>query len=173
MVSLKVFSYPIRMNCDMSKKVEMIADGGLVETDTGQVEMNYVHIPCYKQIGNNLLGSEYIHEFLGSSVLSFRIDETGSIKEVYFTFGVDSSTSPNVGPTVENGEIQRGTEFVLTINDEVIDIDEELTVFNMIGYTEGIYDIDSKHVTATYAVKKNPSLGSLYEKMVTVEIKCE
>lgn len=34
-------------------------------------------------------------------------------------------------------------------------------------------DIDSKYVTATYEVKKSPSLGSMYKTLVTVEIKCE
>lgn len=48
-----------------------------------------------------------------------------------------------------------------------------LIEFNMIGYTEGVYDIDSKYVTATYEVKKSPSVGSMYETLVTVEIKCE
>ena len=43
----------------------------------------------------------------------------------------------------------------------------------MLGYTEGVYDIDSKYVTATYEVKKSPSVGSMYETLVTVEIKCE
>lgn len=172
MVSLKVFSDTKEMNFDIGKRVKMKTNGGLVETDTGQIEMDYRHITCSKHI-SKLLGCKYIHEFLGSSVLSFRIDETGSIKAVYFTFGVDSSTSHNTGPTMENGEIQRSSEFILTINDEVIDINEELAVFNMLGYTEGVYDIDSKYVTATYEVKKGPSIGSMYETLVTVEIKCE
>lgn len=161
------------MNFDIGKRVKIITDGGLVETDTGQVEMNYVHISCYKQIDNNLLGCKYIHEFLDSSVLSFRIDETGSIKAIYFTFGVDYYASHKVGQAMGNEEIQRSSELILTINDEVIDINEELAVFNMIGYTEGVYDIDSKYVTATYEVKKSPSIGSMYETLVTVEIKCE
>lgn len=92
---------------------------------------------------------------------------------VYFTFGVDSYVSHKVGQAMGNGEIQRSLEFILTINDEVIDINEELAVFNMIRYTEGVYDIDSKYVTATYEVKRSPSIGSMYEALVTVEIKCE
>lgn len=172
MILLKVFSDTKEMNFDIGKRVKMQTNGGLVETDTGQIEMNYRHITCSKHI-SKLLGCKYIHEFLGSSVLSFRIDETGSIKAIYFTFGVDSYASHKVGQAMGNGEIQRSSEFILTINDEVIDINEELAVFNMIGYTEGVYDIDSKYVTATYEVKKSPSIGSMYEVLVTVEIKCE
>ena len=172
MISLKVSSDMREMNFDIGKRVKMQTNGGLVKTDTGQIEINYRHITYSKHI-SKLLGSKYIHEFLGSSVLSFRIDETGSIKAVYFTFGVDYSASPKVGQAMGNGEILRGPEFILTINDEVIDINKELAVFNMIGYTEGVNDIDSKYVTATYEVKKSPSLGSMYKTLVTVEIKCE
>lgn len=89
---------------------------------------------------------------------------------MYFTFGVESSASFRAGNSKVVGAKQREVEFVLVVNDEVIDINKELVVFNMIGYAEGVYDFDSKYITAMHEVNKHTFMGNT---MVTVALKCE
>lgn len=164
MVSLKIFDNTDRtIDFDIGKRVKLNTNGGLVESNLGQVAMDF----------KTMSGCKYIHRVFGSDILSFRIDRTGSIKAVYFTFGIEPSASLKIGNNRVITTKQRELEFVLTVNDEVIDINEELAVFNMIGYAEGVYDIDSKYITAMYEVKKATFIGNVYNTMVTVMLKCE
>lgn len=161
MVSLRVCDNTDRtIDLNIGKRVKLNTDNGLVESNIGQVAMNFRHMS----------GCDYIHRVFGSDDLSFRIDKTGSIKAVYFTFGIEPSASLRAGDNKVVGTKKKGFEFVLLVNDEVIDINEELAVFNMIGYAEGVYDIDSKYITAMYAVNKHTFIGNT---MVTVVLKCE
>lgn len=148
------------IDLNIGKRVKLNTDGGLVESNIGQVAMNFRHMS----------GCDYIHRIFGSDDLSFKIDKTGSIKAVYFTFGLESSASFMAGNSKAVGAKQREVELVLAVNDEVIDINKELAVFNMIGYAEGVYDIDSKYITAMYEVNKHTFMGNT---MVTVALKCE
>ena len=148
------------INLNIGKRVKLNTDDGLVESNIGQVAMNFRH----------LSGCEYLCKVFGSDVLSFKIDKTGSITAVYFTFGVESSASFRVESSKAVGAKQREVELVLVVNDEVIDINKELAVFNMIGYAEGVYDIDSRYITAMYEVNKHTFMGNT---MVTVALKCE
>lgn len=161
MVSLRMYDNTDRaIDLNIGKRVELSTDCGLVESNIGQVAMNFRH----------LSGCEYLCKVFGSDVLSFKIDKTGSIKAVYLTFGVESSASFRVGNSKVIDAKQRETKFVLKVKDEVIDINKELAVFNMLGYAEGVYDIDSKYITAMYEVNKHTFIGNT---MVTVALKCE
>lgn len=161
MVSLRMYgNTDTAIDLNIGKRIKLNTDGGIVESNIGQVAMNFRHMS----------GCEYLCRVFGSDILSFKIDKTGSIKAVYFTFGVESSASFRAGNSKAVGAKQREVEFVLVVNDEVIDINKELAVFNMIGYAEGVYDIDSKYITAMYEVNKHTFMGNT---MVTVALKCE
>ena len=161
MVSLRMYgNTDMAIDLNIGKRVKLNTDCGLVESNIGQVAMNFRHMSS----------CEYLCKVFGSDVLSFKIDKIGSITAVYFTFGVESSASFRVGSSKAVGAKQRETKFVLVVNDEVIDINKELAVFNMLGYAEGVNDIDSKYITAMYEVNKHTFMGNT---MVTVALKCE